>query len=100
MTRRIIVVGGGIAGLAATHRLIELSKEKSLDIEVMLLEASSSTWRDHCYGAGWRFPRRSRSGFLYHGKALGASFVRALGPHLTPGINPSGVSKNLRGPQR
>ena len=41
MTRRIIVVGGGIAGLAATHRLIELSKEKSLGIEVMLLEASA-----------------------------------------------------------
>jgi protoporphyrinogen/coproporphyrinogen III oxidase len=41
MTRRIIVVGGGIAGLAATHRLIELSKEKSLDIEAVLLEASA-----------------------------------------------------------
>ena len=26
MNRRIVVVGGGIAGLAATHRLIELSK--------------------------------------------------------------------------
>src|SRR5206468_9559803 len=41
MTRRIIVVGGGIAGLAAAHRLIELNKEKSLDIEVVLLEASA-----------------------------------------------------------
>ena len=41
MTRRISVIGGGIAGLAATHRLIELSKEKSLNVEVMLLEASS-----------------------------------------------------------
>jgi oxygen-dependent protoporphyrinogen oxidase len=40
MTRRIIVIGGGIAGLAATHRLIELKKEKSLDIAVVLLEAS------------------------------------------------------------
>jgi protoporphyrinogen/coproporphyrinogen III oxidase len=41
MTRRIVVVGGGIAGLAAAHRLIELNKEKSLDIEVVLLEASA-----------------------------------------------------------
>ena len=41
MTRRIIVVGGGIAGLAATHRLIELKKEKSLDIDAVLLEASA-----------------------------------------------------------
>ena len=40
MTRRVVVIGGGIAGLAATHRLIELSKEKSLNIELMLLEAS------------------------------------------------------------
>ena len=35
------MVGGGIAGLAAAHRLIELKKEKSLDIEVVLLEAST-----------------------------------------------------------
>ena len=59
-----------------------------------------STWRGHRYGARRRFSRRSRSGFLYHRKALGASFMRALRPHLTPGINPSGVSKNLRRPQR
>jgi protoporphyrinogen/coproporphyrinogen III oxidase len=41
MNRRVVVVGGGIAGLAAAHRLIELKKEKSLDIEVVLLEAST-----------------------------------------------------------
>jgi oxygen-dependent protoporphyrinogen oxidase len=41
MNRRVAVVGGGIAGLAATHRLIELNQEKSLDIEVVLLEASA-----------------------------------------------------------
>ena len=40
MTRRVVVVGGGIAGLAAANRLIELNKEKSLKIELMLLEAS------------------------------------------------------------
>ncbi len=40
MNRRIIVVGGGISGLAAAHRLIELSRERSLALDVHLLEAS------------------------------------------------------------
>src|SRR5690349_23207077 len=37
---RIVVIGGGIAGLAAAHRIIELAKEKSLSIDLTLLEAS------------------------------------------------------------
>jgi protoporphyrinogen/coproporphyrinogen III oxidase len=41
MSRRIIVIGGGIAGLAAAHRIIELNKERSADLEVLLLEATS-----------------------------------------------------------
>ncbi len=40
MNRRIIVVGGGIAGLAAAHRLVELQREQSSDFEFTLLEAS------------------------------------------------------------
>jgi oxygen-dependent protoporphyrinogen oxidase len=40
MTRRIVVIGGGIAGLAAAHRIVELNSEKSLGIEVALIEAS------------------------------------------------------------
>ena len=40
MIPRVIVVGGGIAGLAAAHRLIELKKQKSLDLEVLLLETT------------------------------------------------------------
>src|SRR5262245_57175282 len=40
MSRRVVVIGGGIAGLAAAHRVVELRKEKSLDIELNLLEAS------------------------------------------------------------
>jgi oxygen-dependent protoporphyrinogen oxidase len=39
--KRIIVIGGGIAGLAAAHRIVELNKERSLNFEVLLLEASS-----------------------------------------------------------
>lgn len=40
MSRRIIVVGGGIAGLAAAHRLAELDRERSLGLEINLLEAA------------------------------------------------------------
>jgi len=40
MNRRIIVIGGGISGLAAAHRLAELSREKKLGLEIHLLEAS------------------------------------------------------------
>ncbi len=39
--KRIIIIGGGITGLAAAHRLIELSKGTAAEFEVKLLEASS-----------------------------------------------------------
>jgi protoporphyrinogen/coproporphyrinogen III oxidase len=39
--KRIVVIGGGIAGLAAAHRIVELNAERSSPIEVVLLEASS-----------------------------------------------------------
>ena len=39
--KRVIVVGGGIAGLAAAHRLAELARANSLSIDITLLEASS-----------------------------------------------------------
>ena len=38
--KRIVVIGGGIAGLAAAHHFTELKKEKLLDFELVLLEAS------------------------------------------------------------
>lgn len=40
MKRRIVVVGGGIAGLAAAHRIVELKNERKLPLELILLEAS------------------------------------------------------------
>ena len=40
MTKHIIVIGGGITGLAAAYRLTELSRTGSLDLRVTLLEAS------------------------------------------------------------
>jgi oxygen-dependent protoporphyrinogen oxidase len=38
-TPRVAVVGGGIAGLAAAHRLVELGRERGQRIDVTLLEA-------------------------------------------------------------
>lgn len=37
---RVIVIGGGITGLAAAHRLLELSTQRHAPLEVTLLEAS------------------------------------------------------------
>jgi protoporphyrinogen/coproporphyrinogen III oxidase len=37
--KRLVVIGGGISGLAAAHRLLELGRERDLSIEVTLLEA-------------------------------------------------------------
>ncbi len=39
MSARVVVVGGGIAGLAAAHRLTELSRERGKPLELTLLEA-------------------------------------------------------------
>src|SRR4051794_40650187 len=36
---RALIVGGGITGLAAAHRLLELARERSLAVEVRLVEA-------------------------------------------------------------
>lgn len=37
---RLVVIGGGITGLAAAHRALELASERALPLEVRLLEAS------------------------------------------------------------
>ena len=37
--RRVVVVGGGVTGLSAAHRLVELRRERELPLEVELLEA-------------------------------------------------------------
>src|ERR1051325_1767053 len=41
MTFRVAVIGGGVAGLAAANRILELKNEKHLDVDVLLLEASA-----------------------------------------------------------
>jgi protoporphyrinogen/coproporphyrinogen III oxidase len=37
---RVVVVGGGIAGLAAAHRLVELAREAARPLDLVLLEAA------------------------------------------------------------
>ncbi len=39
--KKAVVIGGGISGLAAAHRLLELSREKSINLKITVLEASS-----------------------------------------------------------
>jgi protoporphyrinogen/coproporphyrinogen III oxidase len=36
---KLVVVGGGIAGLSAAHRAVELARERALDLELTLIEA-------------------------------------------------------------
>ncbi len=40
MPKRVVVIGGGISGLSAAHRIHELGRDKKLDLEVVLLEKS------------------------------------------------------------
>jgi len=40
-SRRIVVIGGGIAGLAAAHRLVELSRERQKPVQLTVLEAGN-----------------------------------------------------------
>jgi oxygen-dependent protoporphyrinogen oxidase len=37
---RVVVIGGGVTGLAAAHRLVELSQERNTPIALQVLEAS------------------------------------------------------------
>jgi len=55
--KRVVVVGGGISGLSAAHRLQELAQERDLPLEVSLVEASDRL--------GGVVSTRSRDGFLF-----------------------------------
>ena len=57
--RRVAVIGGGISGLAAAHRLLELSRDEARPLEILLLEASAR--------AGGTIRTERREGFLLEG---------------------------------
>lgn len=41
MTARIVILGGGITGLSAAHRLVAVKRDRNLDLEITLVEAQS-----------------------------------------------------------
>lgn len=57
--KRIVIIGGGITGLAAAHHLIELNAKNRSSLEVSLLEAKAN--------AGGVLHTQSRDGFLLEG---------------------------------
>lgn len=54
--KRVVIIGGGIAGLAAAHRLLERSRELGRQIDLTLLEAGP--------GVGGIVRTHERDGFL------------------------------------
>ncbi|HEV7682454.1 MAG TPA: protoporphyrinogen oxidase [Pyrinomonadaceae bacterium] len=54
--KRVVIIGGGITGLAAAHRIVERSHESGAQVNVTLLEASGHT--------GGIVQTRERDGFL------------------------------------
>src|SRR3954451_16747305 len=57
--RRVAVIGAGITGLSAAHRLLELARERSLEIDVLVLEGGGR--------AGGVIATERRDGFLLEG---------------------------------
>jgi protoporphyrinogen/coproporphyrinogen III oxidase len=82
--KRIVIIGGGISGLAAAHRLFELSAGESVPIEVQLLEASSN--------AGGVIRTHSRDGFLLE---AGPDAFISEKPEALSLIRRLGLDKNL-----
>lgn len=58
-TARVVVIGGGISGLAAAHRLVERSEQSKTRVEVVLLESSARL--------GGVIRTEHRDGFLLEG---------------------------------
>ena len=50
--KKIVVIGGGITGLSTMHYLQKLKNEKSLDIELVLVEANEYLGGKNPYHAG------------------------------------------------
>ena len=55
-TRRVVILGGGISGLATAHFVRKMAREQGRPVEVSLLEKESR--------AGGKFDARREEGFL------------------------------------
>lgn len=79
MSKRIVVIGGGISGLAACIRLLDLKKETKAPVEVVLLESSpklggvisSFKWQNCLLEAG--------PDAIFTEKPWGLEFLKQLG---------------------
>lgn len=83
---KVIVVGGGISGLAAAHRLTELSREKKLGLSVTLLEKERRL--------GGLLETREQDGFLMEG---GADAFLTESPWALDLCRRAGLEKELTG---
>ena len=66
--RRIAVIGGGIAGLAAANRLLERCSESRQPVEVIVFEAGSRAGGTIQTEERDGFLSRARAGFIHLGK--------------------------------
>jgi len=41
MAKKVVIVGGGISGLSAAHRIVELKNQNNLDVQVLLIEKTA-----------------------------------------------------------
>ena len=75
--KRVVVIGGGLSGLAAAHRIVERSEALRRPVEVVVLEA-----KDRVGGAIWterrrRLHDRGRGRLVHHQQAVGRGSVPA-----------------------
>src|SRR2546425_6118290 len=99
---KLVVVGGGITGLAAAHRAVELARERSTALDLTLIEARA--------GLGGTIATERAGGFLIEAGAPPLPSGEAGGPGPWLGLSgggrappagrtpPSGVGVGGRGP--
>ncbi len=98
--RRVAVIGGGISGLAAAHRLIELGRDAAHPLAVRLFEAGPRAGRRDSHRARRRLRHRSGARLVPLREAGGAAPLRATRHHRPAGRHARGVPPHLRRPRR
>ncbi len=68
---RVAVIGGGISGLAAAHRLIELADSRGAATPRRPLRGGPAARRRDPYRVDRRLSRRTGGRFVYHKQAVG-----------------------------